>query len=205
MILQGSLGLFNAAARFGAGARRRGVVAGLAFSAVFAFLLFMPLAPATAHDAIESTEPAEGAVVAEVPAEVKLTVNNVPIALGAAVQIKDESGTDQSGGKLVIRDNVVSQTVRAGAPAGLYTVTWRVVSSDSHPIEGRFTFTAGDTSGSPPSAAEPASPFTATGETAPSAVTPWALLAGGASAIAALLVMARFVRRRLPKESGRPS
>jgi hypothetical protein len=39
-------------------------------------------------------------------------------------------------------DNVASQKLKAGGPAGEYTVAWRVVSADSHPIEGTFAFTA---------------------------------------------------------------
>ena len=39
-------------------------------------------------------------------------------------------------------DNVVSQPVRPETPGVEYTVIWRVVSSDGHPIEGTFGFTA---------------------------------------------------------------
>jgi methionine-rich copper-binding protein CopC len=205
MNLQGSLGLFDPAVRFVAGRRLWVAVRGLALSAVLALLFFTPVAPAAAHDAIESSEPAEGSVVAAVPAAVKLAFSNTPIALGASVQIKDENGVDQAEGRVVITDNVVSQPVKAGAPAGTYTVTWRVVSSDSHPIEGQFTFIAGDTSGPSPSTAAPATTPTAGSETQPSAGAGWALVAGGAVLVAGLLATARSVRRRLLAGSGGPS
>jgi methionine-rich copper-binding protein CopC len=201
MNLQGSLGLFDPAVRFVAGRRLWVAVRGLALSAVLALLFFTPVAPAAAHDAIESSEPAEGSVVAAVPAAVKLAFSNTPIALGASVQIKDENGVDQAEGRVVITDNVVSQPVKAGAPAGTYTVTWRVVSSDSHPIEGQFTFMSGPS----PTAAAPAAPSTAGSETQPSAGAGWALGAGGAVLVAGLLATARSVRRRLLAGSGGPS
>ena len=51
-----------------------------------------------------------------------------------------------------IVDNHVTQDVKPDAPSGKYTVVWRVVSSDGHPIEGTFTFTAGTTNSTPPTA-----------------------------------------------------
>jgi hypothetical protein len=39
-------------------------------------------------------------------------------------------------------DNTVTQSLEPGAPAGTYTVLWRVTSVDGHPVSGRFTFTA---------------------------------------------------------------
>jgi methionine-rich copper-binding protein CopC len=200
-----SLGLLKAAVSFVAGLDRRAAVRRLAGVAVLALLFLTPLTPAAAHDAIEATEPAEGSVLTAVPAAVKLTFSNTPIALGASVQIKDENGVDQAEGRVVITDNVVSQAVKAGAPAGTYTVTWRVVSSDSHPIEGRYTFTAGDTSGPSPTPAAPGVPPTTGSEKRPSAGTSWALVAGGAVLVAGLLATARFARRRLLGGSGGPS
>ncbi|MDQ0871084.1 methionine-rich copper-binding protein CopC [Arthrobacter sp. V1I9] len=203
---QGWLGFADVAARCVAARRLRGAARGLALTFLLAFLFFFPLAPAAAHDAIESFAPAEGAVVAEAPAAVKLTFNNTPIALGAAVQVTDGSGTDQAEGPVVITDNVASQAVKTSAPAGRYTVTWRVVSSDSHPIEGQYTFIAGDSPGSSSSlAAVPAAPSTPASETALPVATTWALVASGAVAVASLLLMDWYVRLRLPRGSGSPS
>jgi copper resistance protein C len=57
------------------------------------------------------------------------------------VQIQDSSGTNWADGEVQITDTEVSQPIKADAPAGEYSVVWRVVSSDAHPIEGNFTFT----------------------------------------------------------------
>src|SRR5687768_16064507 len=91
--------------------------------------------PASAHDAAASSSPADGATVAAPPVKVSITFNNNPMGLGSQVRVNDAAGTDWADGKVEILDNVASQKLREGAPAGKYTVLWRVVSSDSHPIE----------------------------------------------------------------------
>ena len=98
--------------------------------------------PAAAHDAAESSSPAQGAVVDSPPERVSVTLNNNPLGIGAAFSVKDAAGTEWAEGPVEIVDNVASQKLKAGGPAGEYTVAWRVVSSDSHPIEGTFAFTA---------------------------------------------------------------
>ena len=99
-------------------------------------------APAVAHDAAESSSPAHGATLETPPEKVSVTFNKNPLGIGAQFSIKDASGAEWADGAVVIVDNVASQPLKAGAPAGAYTVAWRVVSSDSHPIEGTFGFTA---------------------------------------------------------------
>lgn len=98
--------------------------------------------PAAAHDAAESTSPAQGATLAAPPDEVSVTFSNKPLGIGASFSVRDASGTEWADGSVQIVDNVATQKLRPGAPAGAYTVAWRVVSSDSHPIEGTFAFTA---------------------------------------------------------------
>lgn len=105
-----------------------------------AFVLF-PTAGAQAHDELLSQTPEAGAVVEAMPEELTLNFSNVPVALGSVVQIQDSSGTNWADGEVQIVDTEVSQPIKADAPAGEYSVVWRVVSSDAHPIEGNFTFT----------------------------------------------------------------
>ena len=116
----------------------RALVGALFFTAA----VLSAAAPASAHDAVESSSPAQGATVAAPPETVSVTFNKAPLALGSQFQVKDAAGTNWAEGPVDIVDNVASQKLRAGAPAGEFTVLWRVVSSDSHPIEGTFTFTA---------------------------------------------------------------
>ena len=124
--------------------------------------------PASAHDAAESTSPAQGASLATPPEEVSVTFSNPPLGIGSSFSVKDASGTEWADGSVRIVDNVATQKLRSGGPAGAYTVAWRVVSSDSHPIEGTFSFTAA--SGSSPAGAAASVPAPSGSSTAAGAV-----------------------------------
>ncbi|MEA5455528.1 copper resistance protein CopC [Sinomonas sp. JGH33] len=185
------------------------ILARAAAAAAAAAALAMPGPAALAHDVIESTSPANGSTVAAVPAAVELTFDHTPIAIGTKVVVKDPSGTDVASGEANVVDNTVTQAIKPGAPAGLYTVTWRVVSSDSHPIEGTFTFTAqavgggsgsGGTTGgaAPPSSASALA--TADGDhESVSAGVPWWVVAGGAAVVLAIAALAWGVRRAVTR------
>ena len=170
----------------------------------FAALLFAA-GPASAHDAAEASSPADGATVAMPPAEVSITFNQAPLGLGSQVRISDPAGTDWADGKVEIVDNVATQKLREGAPAGKYTVQWRVVSSDSHPIEGTFSFTAtagaaGSTAAAPvPTVNTPQPGFTPAPEKAPDASEPfpWSLVVFAAVAVGLLVALGVLARRRL--------
>lgn len=149
-------------------------------------------APAQAHDVIESSDPANGSSVPAVPGQIGLTFDHTPMGIGSVVHVQDETGMDQADGAVTIVDNHVTQAVKAGAPAGKYTVIWRVASSDGHPIEGTFTFTAGAGNAT----AAPSEPVAAAGE---GGLQAGVIIAGGAGAVLliALAVVAVLVRRRL--------
>ncbi|QDG88125.1 copper resistance CopC family protein [Pseudarthrobacter sp. NIBRBAC000502770] len=156
-------------------------------------LLMAPTAAAQAHDALESSDPANGSTVSTVPAKVGLTFDHTPIAINSIVRVQDATGTDQADRPVTIIDNHVTQAIKPDAPNGKYTVVWRVVSSDGHPIEGTFTFTAGTTNTNAPTQA----PSAAATE-GPSFQT--RLITAVATAIVLLIafgVLALFVRRRL--------
>jgi len=105
-------------------------------------LLTVPVSAASAHDSLSGSTPQDGQTVAKVPASIKLTFSEPPLALGSKVTVVDPDGRNWATGKVEIVDDVASQSVSPDAPSGEYTVTWRVVSADSHPIEGTFRFTA---------------------------------------------------------------
>lgn len=162
---------------------------------IITLFLMVPAAAAQAHDVLESSDPADGSTVHTVPAKVGLTFDHTPIAIGSIVRVKDPSGTDQADGSVEIIDNHVTQAVKANAPQGKYTVVWRVVSSDGHPIEGTFTFTA-DAASTNTGASASAPAAAANTGSAPQV----GLLVAGAVGIVLLLALiaaAVVVRRRL--------
>ena len=180
-------------------------IAAAALLAALATLL-APALPAAAHDVLEETEPVGGSAVAAVPPTIRLTFMHTPIALGSRILVQDETGSNQSDGTVVVVDNYVTQSVRAGAPAGRYTVAWRIVSPDSHPIEGTFTFTAGAASGTAQlvPASVPVTTAAAPKAAAPVA-SPWVLAAAGAALAAGLAGTALHVRRRLTVNDAGPA
>jgi methionine-rich copper-binding protein CopC len=175
---------------------------------IFAAAVLFAAAPASAHDAAESSSPAQGATVATPPEKVSITFNKDPLGLGSQIQVKDAAGTNWADGPVEIVDNVASQKLRDGAPAGKFTVVWRVVSSDSHPIEGTFTFTAtagaagsaGTTTAGQVPTAGTAQPGTTTAPTpAPDASEPfpWSLVLFAGTAVGILVVLGVLARRSL--------
>jgi methionine-rich copper-binding protein CopC len=194
-----------------------GIILGLCFLTA---TMLLGAVPASAHDAAESSSPAQGATVPMPPEQVSITFNNNPLALGSQIRVNDAAGTNWAEGDVEIVDNVASQKLKEGAPAGLFTVVWRVVSSDSHPIEGNFTFTAtsGATgsaapgSGSTPAVSAPSGTQGAvpTLGTAQPGVTsapeieadssepfPWSLVIFAAVALGLLVTLAVMAKRRL--------
>jgi hypothetical protein len=109
-----------------------------------------------------------------------------------------------------IVDNVASQKLKAGAPAGQFTVAWRVVSSDSHPIEGTFSFTAAAAAGgaAPAASSTAAATIPAIGTAQPGQTAApdsagsgepfqWSIVIFAAAAVGLLAVLAIGARRRL--------
>jgi copper resistance protein C len=85
-----------------------------------------------------------------------LTFDEPAIAMGTQIVITGPSGPAQAGAPRLV-DNTVTQELQAGAPAGDYTVAWRVTSADGHPISGTFAFTATDAGAGTPAPSEPPS------------------------------------------------
>ncbi len=162
-------------------------------------------APAAAHDVLTGTEPGSGAQVGATPGAVVLTFDQPAVAMGTQVVVTGPTGQVQTGPARLV-DDTVTQTLVGGAPAGAYTVAWRVTSVDGHPVSGTFTFTSTRAgTGAPPTAV--ASPPA----TAPTAGTglprgPALLLTGLllAAVVAGVLVVVRVrvVRRRAARRAG---
>src|SRR3954454_16608364 len=101
--------------------------------------------PAEAHAALLSTTPANGEIVPTAPAEVTLTYGEaVGTGLGA-IRVLASNGDRADTGQATVSDGdrVVHVPLRSGLADGSYIVVWRVVSADSHPVSGTFTFSVG--------------------------------------------------------------
>ncbi|MCP9000890.1 copper resistance protein CopC [Pseudarthrobacter sp. RMG13] len=194
---------------------RRRLLSVVLGSLVLAAALLGFSAPASAHDAAESSSPAQGATVATTPEQVSVTFNKNPLGIGAQISVKDSAGAEWAEGAVQIVDSTATQKLMAGAPAGAYTVAWRVVSSDSHPIEGTFGFTAtAAAAGAAPSGtlsagASPSAVVPTMGTAQPGTVAapapaedtsepfPWSLVVFAAVAVGLLVAIGILAKRRL--------
>ena len=87
--------------------------------------------------------------------------------MGTQILVTGPSGQVQTGPPRLV-DDTVTQDVQGGAPAGPYTVAWRVTSADGHPVSGTFSFTssragAGTAQTAPTASAAPAAGTAADG------------------------------------------
>ncbi|MHA7145685.1 copper resistance CopC family protein [Arthrobacter sp. TmT3-37] len=186
------------------GRRPLPAVAGLVSAVVLALAMLLGAGgAANAHDELAGTDPAEGATLDVLPPSLELTFSNVPSGIGAQVQVLDESGVDWADGPVQIVDRTATQPLRTGAPAGSYTVNWRVVSSDSHPIEGTFGFSALQGSTTVPDSVSTAGPVDTeeaqAGETQTAGVSdfPWSIILMIAALVAIAVALAVTARKRL--------
>ncbi len=99
-------------------------------------------APASAHARLETTSPQDGATLSAAPPEVMLRFNEA--VNGDLSKVTVTSGSeDVTKGAPEVDGNSLYQPLDSAMPAGEYTVTYKVVSADGHPVSGSFSFTYG--------------------------------------------------------------
>lgn len=136
---------------------------GAAATALLAALALVLLAsPAYAHDELIGSDPASGAQVDALPAEITLTFSGVLLDEPGATEVvvTDAAGNDLTASDPVLDGTRLTQPLQGDA-AGEVTVIWRVVSSDGHPVSDQFTFTVGDGSAVAPTGTAPSPTETA--------------------------------------------
>jgi copper resistance protein C len=131
---------------------------------------------AIAHDELTGSDPKDGSSLPTGPSVVSLAFSEPVKQQFVTVTVVGPDGSHFEGGPARVEANTVHTPLRPLGPAGLYTVGYRIVSTDGHPVSGaaRFTLTqpglqasaptAQGASGSPP----PGAPATAGQPPAPS-------------------------------------
>ncbi|MEU1518771.1 copper resistance protein CopC [Streptomyces sp. NPDC005811] len=112
-------------------------------------LLLLGGGPASAHAALRSTDPVDGSVVKKSPRSITLTFTESVGLLDDSFRVLDPGNQRvKLGGAGHVEGR--SDSVRVKLPkklgTGTFTVAWRVVSADSHPVSGAFTFSVGKAS-----------------------------------------------------------
>jgi copper transport protein len=110
--------------------------------------------PASAHATVVTTTPADGARLDAAPAEVSVEFDE-DVSLGAGyARVLGADGRRVDTGAPGVRDGRLTVPLREGLPEGSYVVTWRVVSADSHPVSGAWSFVVGNGELIPPTVAD---------------------------------------------------
>ncbi|MDP2289528.1 MAG: copper resistance protein CopC [Actinomycetota bacterium] len=102
---------------------------------------FIFISTASAHTDLLSVVPADGSTISTPPEEVVLTFNENLLNTGTKVVITNQNKTivAKESARAVGRTAVMPWA--AELPNDTYTVSYRVVSTDGHPITGTTTFT----------------------------------------------------------------
>lgn len=133
-------------------------------------LLVLAVGPAFAHSNLKSVSPPNGSVLDAAPEEIVLTFTAkvLPDFTQVAVNCEGKDLTDLP--KPTTVDDTVRQPIGAAA-SGACTLTFRIVSADSHPISGQSTFTVNapaPSSAAPSAEASTSAPATTAPSTTPS-------------------------------------
>ena len=112
-------------------------VAGPAQAATSAPALF-------AHAALASTYPAEGSVVPNQPEQVTATFDEPIHMTVSSLEVYTPDGDRADDGDTTLANpEEIAVTLLPGLGNGTYTAVWHVISADTHPVSGEFTFSIG--------------------------------------------------------------
>lgn len=105
--------------------------------------LLVTAGPASAHNVLVSSDPAKDATLDVAPSQAKLTFDQ-PIQQGQGFNTMTMTGPGNT--RWPLTDVTVDSTVFSGkigalGPAGQYTIGYRVLSADGHPVSGAIRFT----------------------------------------------------------------
>jgi copper resistance protein C len=165
-------------------------------AAIAVATMLAPAVPAWAHSRLLRTAPAASATVTAPVSEVTLTFNEHVHQQFSVVVVSGPGKVSYSNGHVQVVDDVVHQPVYP-LKSGSYQVEWRVVSADTHPVQGAFSFTVTLPPGLEPTAA-PSSPVPSrlASPVAGHRDAPWWSWLVGAAVIGVAGVVLVLLRRR---------
>lgn len=131
-------------------------------------------APAAAHDQLVGSDPPADAELATSPTSITLTFSADILDLSSQIVVTDAAGEVVLDTPGTVAGPEVTAAIEQPFEAGAHLVTWRVVSSDGHPIDGTFGFTVleGPPAPEPTEEPTPESPATTEETFAPEPTTP---------------------------------
>lgn len=106
--------------------------------------------PASAHESLAASIPAEDARLDQAPSEVTLQFNGPPLQIGASIVVADAAGQNYVEGGTSVNGVAVTAKVRALPMDANYQVRWQIVSADGAVVSSAYGFSVGDATGAPP-------------------------------------------------------
>ena len=96
------------------------------------------------HAALASTYPTDGSVVSTEPSQVTATFDQPIVITPASLEIYTPDGNRADDGDATLAGpEEIEVSLLPGLGTGTYTATWHVISADTHPVSGAFTFSIG--------------------------------------------------------------
>ena len=115
-------------------------------TAIVTTLSFLSIPTALAHGEIVAAYPEQYSNVIPIPTQVWVEFDGTLQKLeGQAIntiEVLDSTGLTISYGDPIIEGGKISTKLSGQAAAGVFTVNYRIVSEDGHPVEGSYTFNA---------------------------------------------------------------
>lgn len=99
--------------------------------------------PAQSHSQLVDASPRPNTTLTASPRQVLLTFNEELIDLGGrsnVITVTDSRNQRVAVGQTVVTSNQLSMSFSRNLAVGRYTVWWRAVSADGHPISGKYRF-----------------------------------------------------------------
>ncbi|WBB56259.1 copper resistance CopC family protein [Verrucosispora sp. WMMD573] len=195
----------------------RPLAAALAATLAATALLIGPVAPAYAHNVLSKATPAQDAKLKKAPTRITLEFLQKLNPSFTTITLSDADKQQVTTGEPEVSGTKGTVAIESPLANGVYTVAYRVVSKDGHPVQGSYKFTVADPtataapspSPSPsPSVSAPAPTTSApSAEPTAAAASPaassssggpgtMALLAGGGVLLALVAAAAVLLRRR---------
>ncbi|WP_311208388.1 MULTISPECIES: copper resistance protein CopC [unclassified Aeromicrobium] len=155
-----------------------------------AVLVLTPAAVSSAHSALIGSNPQTGSTVEALPEQLELRFNESVSDISPAMVLRRDGQSVATLAPRVDGPRLLADAPAETLPDGRYTLVWRIVSADGHPLDGVVSFTLGD--GTAPATAAPtqreATEVSSTSRTG-------ALALGGLAAVVLVAAVITLVRR----------
>jgi copper resistance protein C len=111
-----------------------------------AVMILSSVIAAFAHAHLVRATPTVGGTVHEAPAEVLLRFNEKLESAFSSVVVRDSAGkqVDKADAQVDKADRLLMRVSLQPLTPGTYKVEWRVMSADTHKVNGNFTFVVGE-------------------------------------------------------------